>query len=319
MKNNFANETLLVSGCSFTEQPYCALVPPHEVLVDKTWTHRLGFKDENIINKATGGVSNNEIIDSILNHLFIDDKNPDRIIVALTEWERFSDPFRQYNNYHLLLNKTSEEIDDYVKSLGEKFSDDITHFGDYRPTEWFTRSAAIVKELINDDYYSGEKWGLIPRFYSNLIDHTFHRIIILCEICRHRNIPLHILQLLPMFKMPPRDRDYKNFLNISSMIKNSIQSNPYSKEILQNYSEVDFIGFPWFEPMGGYHIWERAKVDGRNRFKRDAKIGYEYKAAQDFIKEKGKNPKGRIFSCDNHPNELGHQMLAERILKDMTI
>ena len=315
MKNNFANEKLIVSGCSFTESPYHALVPPHEVLVDKTWPHRLGFKDENIINMGAGGQANDYIIDSVIKQLLVYDKKPDRIIIALTEWERFTDPFRQYNSYNGLLSKTHAEIDHQIETAEEKYIDDISTNHDHRPIRWLTKGAALVKEITN-----GEKWGVNSNFYWNLLNHTFHRIIILCELCKQRNIPLHILQLMPMFYLPPRDRDFENFLKISKMIKKSMDSNYYAKILLENYDEVDLVGFPWFEPMGGYHIWERVKVEGRKRFKpRDVKIGYEYQAAQDFIKEHGKEPSGRFLGHDHHPNELGHQLLADRILEEMII
>ena len=95
------DETVILSGCSYSVDVYTTKNQEH---YKNTWPTLLPFK--NVINLSLCGASNCEFISRAIDFLLADiiyeedhrsfkthNKKVDRVIVALTQWDRFDTPY----------------------------------------------------------------------------------------------------------------------------------------------------------------------------------------------------------------------------------
>lgn len=213
---------IIISGCSFCN--------PNLILADKTkitwpiWSDYLIFKQP-VINVSRSGVGNDLIIKSAIDCLM---DNPDitRVIISLTHWERFS-----VRGVHINPN--------IIKFLdNDKRSD----------TTYVTRERRIARSHLSfltgftPDYNSFIRSS--ERLFV-MVEDLLRDIYILNRLCAERNVKLHIFQMLKALAGLSMDEQ--------PAVLEHMFSNKYF-DYLETCKEIDLIGWPFLEQLGGEHI-----------------------------------------------------------------
>lgn len=219
-------EKILVSGDSYTNPNYIS----HHTKNYKhtfTWTDKL---DGKVTNVAVSGQCNPGMIARALNQIYHD--KPDRVIIALSCWSRFTaaqhriNPLFLFHNANMVATRWSfSELDkkEYNKQIKHmsgmmQFSD-----GEASPEE------SIRKFLLYN----------IPYF----VWRTSLDLNTLSLVCEQKGIKLHVFQMLHPFGVPSKyEYIYDEFSN--ALIKSDLFMDLYEHKI-------DLIGYPWIKNAGG--------------------------------------------------------------------
>jgi len=230
--NRIQDETLLVSGCSYTTTPYYNnnSFTEKDILLTDTWPTLLGFKE--VISVADNGLGNDEIINRCIEHLLDHNKpDPDRIIIALSNWDRFDTPYSGYTPGWFMW-MLPEEFKRYQS--GGDLSD--LPKGMEREVSWY------------------EHWGNPhPSTWYKMVTNTIRNILILHNICFRRKISCHIFQLIPPWTWPLRDQE-EYFHDPSKEIYNAFFNHHLAKQFL-NLRNIDIVGYPFEPKWGGKTFW----------------------------------------------------------------
>lgn len=272
------NETLLVSGCSYTIKDYYngfipgTNPPVKDIIHSNTWTTMLGFKK--VINMAENGDGNDIIINKCIEHLLDDRKqDPDRIIIALTNWDRFCTPYSTYTP-GVFMWFTPKEFKRHQPG-GDK---EATTPGMKREIEWH------------------KKWGNPNSFtFSNMIGNTIRSIIILHELCLKRGIPCHVFQLLDPWTWPDNPESLKLFGDPNKMVFNEFFNHPLANKFA-NLKNIDMVGYPFEKTWGGYQFWRDICIENLEDYQ---------------------SGKLRISKEDGHPSPYGHILIAKKVLAEL--
>ena len=121
------------------------------------------------------------------------------------------------------------------------------------------------------------------------IDNTLRHIRMLSEFCALRQIKFHAIQILDPLKVETIGAEK------SEMIMNHIVNHEVFKYIEKNPYKQDFLGYPFVCQLGGTAMEDVLRVGMR----REDKIH-------------------RISDVDGHPNDTGHNIIAEWFHKHVT-
>lgn len=279
-KEKIKNETLLLGGCSFSLERFSSIHANIEDITD-TWPSLLGFKE--VINVAKGGKGNEYMINKCIEHLLssnADKSNPDRIIIALTEWDRFDTPYCHFTPSMIMWN-TPEEVREFT----------------VKEPRWANREGNtfwLYEKFGNPDYNVAKEMATI----------SYRAILTLHEMCLSRKIPLHIFQLLKGWSFPESGKQLEMFSRTKAieMFSAAFFKNEFAKQLVTTAQSgtLDLVGYPFCHDWGGSSIWgdiiRAVEKEDRGR-DRDARVNALC-----------------VSDVDGHPSILGHQKISEKVL-----
>ena len=234
-------EKILVSGDSFTNPNYRSHHNT-DYVHNFTWTDKL---EGEVTNIAVSGQCNPGMIASTLDQIHIN--KPDRVIIALSCWSRFSVVGYRINPLFLLYKSKSaakywtfSELDnqEYKKQL--KWLSGIMKSYDYKSPE----------ESIRDFLYEN---------ITYLVWKTSLDLNTLAFVCESQGIKLHVFQMLNPFGVPHKHKNlYTDFS--TKLIASDLFMNLYDRK-------VDLIGYPWIKNAGGFNIDDEilSREEGKHR------------------------------------------------------
>ena len=130
----FEGETLLASGCSFTDDKnYPKWDIDKKLASTPKWPHLLGFKK--VYNIGKDGASNDMIFKSIEDKIINENFIPDRIIIGLTEFTRFTMPITS-GKYNINFYDFLRYMDLGMDTLSEKAMNKVTNVAHFFKDEF---------------------------------------------------------------------------------------------------------------------------------------------------------------------------------------
>jgi len=219
------NETIIVTGCSFTVQPYKP--PDQELVIDKTWSTYI--KCKKLINVAECGRGSYEMIKYALDYIFANpNEKIDRVIVALSGWQRFYTPYNRFTGHKVFWYSNEE-----AQNVLDNNLDGYIEFEAWWQARMGIPSDRVIKQMIDD---------------------TFINLNALYLVCKSKNIKLHVVQMLAPFHMPT-----KNTAEYNMMITTTYERLMYIFSVYEIFrdNKADLYGFPFLTELGGEWIWHK--------------------------------------------------------------
>lgn len=249
-------EIIVVSGCSFTDKNFKSDVHLNLDTSYKKWPELIKFKG-NVINVGRSGADNITIINNVFDEMY---KNPhiDRIVIALSSWFRFSTPDR---DFHPITYKRYTQDPTIREKF--KFKPRIYDFMDYHKKYY--------------DIFDGLNDNNLKHLCEISIDNTLRHLWLLYNICKIKNIKLHIFQMLSSTQLT--NKSFDNLILLHEKFCRYLIGHPLFTDI-ENLKDVDLIGWPFESDIGG-----------------------------DFC-DNYLNEEHRISKFDSHPNAKGHRAIA---------
>ena len=259
-------EKIIVGGCSFTDPNYKSILYPqynHTV----TWTD---FLNGEVKNVARSGNGNPTIINDVLESIYND--KPDRVIISLSDWARYS--IRGYNiNPLFILYETISENSD-----SPKMNREVDRQLNLMPSNYKIQAKVDRQlNLITPSNYKiqDRESFIIDGINSNIINSirdTTLALYTLAVVCEDLRIKLHIFQMIYSFN-PPRKYAYIQHKFEYKLLKSELFMDLFD-------TKSDLIGFPWFKNAGGI-------------------VAQTILTSEDVV--------GKL---DTHPNALGHEKIG---------
>ena len=213
-------EKIIVGGCSFTDPNYISVLEPqynHTV----TWTD---FLNGEVKNVARSGNGNPTIINDVLESIYND--KPDRVIISLSDWSRYSIRGHNINPTFLLYEIRSAQSD------SPKMNREVD-----RQLNLITPSNYKIQD---------REFFIISSINSNIINSirdTTLALYNLAVVCEHLRIKLHIFQMIPTFNLP------KKYSDIQHKFEDKLLKSKLFMDLFD--TKADLIGFPWIKNAGG--------------------------------------------------------------------
>ena len=151
--------------------------------------------------------------------------------------------------------------------------------------------------------------GNMPQEMIKMIDSILHSLLILANICAQKNIPLHIFQMLEVFVLP----DGKDAPILEGEIFKRIIHSPLTKKLkeLEYQKKLELIGFPF---ITGSIIWEEVIEENRIHLCDELEKTRYRSWVNEF-----ETANVTIGNGDTHPNDLGHKLIAEKVLNKLNL
>jgi hypothetical protein len=212
---------IIVSGCSF-----CA---PNLKLADRSritwpvWSDYLKYK-EPVLNISKSGRGNDTIISSAMDAI-VSNSDVTRVIISLSQWERFS--LRGYSINPGII--TREGYGDREKELRTYYSRNEKKVAEKQIRE-INKYTNKGKYILNSE-----------QSFRIMTEDLFRDIFLLHKLCRERKIKLHIFQMLKPFN------HYNSKLkHVASCIYDNFYFN-----YLDDCKDIDLIDWPFLSYFGG--------------------------------------------------------------------
>ena len=191
------------------------------------------------------------------------------------------------------------------KAIEKSENPHIDMWGEKRMLWWH-------KKYGNPNLEDLEKYGVLPQEMVRMIDSILHSLLILANICAQKNIPLHVFQMLEVFVLP-----YGKHLGADKepiLVKgifNHIIHSPLTKKLkeLEYQKKLELVGFPF---ITGSIIWEEVVEENRIHLDDEANKKRYRSWTNEF-----ETANITIGNGDIHPNELGHKLIAEKVLNKL--
>lgn len=220
-------EKILVSGDSWSNPNFKSKLNP-DYKQTLTWPDLL---KGNVTNVSSSGLDNVTIVNNALKSIY--ENKPDRVILALSCWSRYSTPNYRMNPLFLFNVLAKRKYINNYEYDSIEFKRMLRHLAGMMDI--------TLKE--DDDIYGFVSHFIkdhIPMFVSN----TCLALMNIIHICNHLKIKLHIFQT---FKAWSCATDINNSRHIFE--KEVISSDLF----LDLYDgNADLIGYPWLKSAGGF-------------------------------------------------------------------
>jgi hypothetical protein len=223
-------EKILVSGDSFTDPHYTS----HHTKNYKhtfTWSDKL---DGKVTNVAISGQCNPGMIARALDKIYYD--KPDRVIIALSCWSRFTAARHRINPLFLFHNANMFAYNHWRFSELDKkeYNRQLQHMSGMMK---FKDGEASPEECIRQFLLHN-----IPHFvWKTCLD-----LNTLSIVCKQKGIKLHVFQMLHPFGVP------KKYEYISDEFSNALIKSDLFMDLYE--SKIDLIGYPWIKNAGGVFV-----------------------------------------------------------------
>jgi hypothetical protein len=220
-------EKILVSGDSWSNPNFKSRMNPEYKQI-MTWSDML---DGDVTNISINGLDNVSIVNNALKSIY--ENKPDRVVLALSCWSRYSTPNYRMNPLFLFnVAVKTKQIANYEYDKKE-YTRMIRHLAGMMDTtiEEGDDVYGFVIHFIKDN---------IPKFILN----TSLALMNIIHICNHLKIKLHIFQTFSAFSCAT-DRN-----NNRKMFEKELISSDLFLELYDN--KADLIGYPWIQSAGGF-------------------------------------------------------------------
>ena len=223
---------IIISGDSFSKNNLPILIEPGESIQApwKIWADQLPF-DDKIINVSVAGIGNDLIIRNAIDAL-LKYSNVNRVIIALSQWVRFSIRGRFFNPQ--IFPRESDSAKD-------------TLYGK-RETNIYRKDIKAIENLTGCEEPEIKDMFRTPLAIETMIDDTLRDIYILQQLCKQRGVRLHVFQMLQPFAGWRGESARKAVAKI-------MLSRDYF-DIIENLNDIDLIGWPFTPLLGGYFFDE---------------------------------------------------------------
>jgi len=214
---------IVIGGCSFSDPNYISRIEKDYDTSFKKWFEYL---DGDVVSVAKSGINNGEMINRVIDHIMFNDT--DVAIVALTDWMRFN-------------------------IINLRFSADIMLKRTYDPFWEKYIDPALIK--IADEMlgrFDLPKHVLTIEIVKYCITLTYRQIITLSEICKSKNIDLHIFQMIDLNVLREIDKEFND----------TLLGHRYFEYLWENES-ANIIGFPFIRSAGGIIVDDFIPRQGR--------------------------------------------------------
>lgn len=227
-------DILLVSGCSYTDPDFVSYdksLPDEKAKGWKMWPEIIGDRNNlSVINKASSGIGNKQIFDSIVDELYVN-KNIKKVVVLWSGWDRFQ---TMAHIQHFPLASAIDLLRDDHSQYKEIYQYQI----DYR------------------DFFYNPKYS-IDVWVKSVVNDTFRYMFLLANMLENKKIPYAFYQGVSAFPIGLlTDLDF--LPNIKNPIDYKLESffsdimfNTYCKDIKNN---KNIIGFPFHKMIGGFNL-----------------------------------------------------------------
>lgn len=218
---------IIISGDSFS-------TPDLEVLNElgeskpapwKIWADQLPF-DDKIINVSVSGIGNDLIIRNAIDAL-LKYSNVNRVIIALSQWVRFSIRGRFFNPQ--IFNGVRDSAKDTLYSK--------------RETNICRKDIKTIETLTGSEEPEIKAMFHTPLAIETMIDDTLRDIYILQQLCKQRGVRLHVFQML------------QPLAGFDDSAKKAVAKKMLSRDyfdIIESLNDIDLIGWPFTSILGGY-------------------------------------------------------------------
>ena len=219
-------EKILVSGDSWSNPKYKSRMNPEYKNII-TWSDML---KGDVTNISINGQDNVSIINNALWSIYTN--KPDRVILALSCWSRYSTPNYRMNPlflFNVAVKKKSNPDYEYDK---KEYTRMLRHLAGMMDT--------TIEDV--DDVY-----GFVIHFIKNYIPmfvyNTSLALMNIINICDHLKIKLHIFQSFAPFSCSEN-------LKIARAFEKELISSDLFLDLWD--SNADLIGYPWITGAGGF-------------------------------------------------------------------
>ena len=220
-------EKILVSGDSWSNPKYKSRMNPEYKNII-TWSDML---KGDVTNISINGQDNVSIINNALRSIYTN--KPDRVILALSCWSRYSTPNYRMNPlflFNVAVKKKSNPDYEYDK---KEYTRMLRHLAGMMDT--------TIEDV--DDVY-----GFVIHFVKNYIPmfvyNTSLALMNIINICDHLKIKLHIFQTFSAFSCAVDKNDNKVAFE-KELISSDLFLDLWD-------SNADLIGYPWIPSAGGF-------------------------------------------------------------------
>ncbi|MDA7701592.1 hypothetical protein N8864_04035 [Gammaproteobacteria bacterium] len=234
-------EKILVSGDSFTDPNYKS----HHT---KNYKHKFTWPDKldgQVTNVAVSGQCNPGMIARALDQIYHD--KPDRVIIALSCWSRFTASVHRINPLFLFHNANNAYKHwDFSELDKQEYEKQLKHMSGMMK---FSDKTTTPEECIR---------GFLQYNIPYFVWKTSLDLNTLALVCEHQGIKLHVFQMLHPFGVPNKYQYiYNEFSN--QLIACDLFMDLYERK-------VDLIGYPWIKNAGGVFIDDMLSRDeGKHR------------------------------------------------------
>lgn len=220
-------EKILVSGDSWSNPKFKSKLNP-DYINTFTWSDML---KGDVTNISINGIDNVSIVNNALWSIYND--KPDRVILALSCWSRYSTPNYRMNPL-FLFNTASRNLrkDFYNFNYDKKeYKRMLRHLAGMMDIE--VEEDSVHEFLL----HFIKKW--IPKFVAD----TTLALMNIINICNHLKIKIHIFQSFTPFSCTEN-------LKIARAFEKELISSDLFLDLWD--SNADLIGYPWITVAGGF-------------------------------------------------------------------
>jgi len=220
-------EKILVSGDSWSNPNFKSRMNPEYKQI-MTWSDML---DGDVTNISINGLDNVSIVNNALKSIY--ENKPDRVVLALSCWSRYSTPNYRMNPLFLFnVAVKTKQIANYEYDKKE-YTRMLRHLAGMMDT--------TIEEV--DDVY-----GFVIHFMKNYIPmfvyNTSLALMNIIHICNHLKIKLHIFQTFNAFSCA------KDLNDNRTVFERELISSDLFLDLYDN--KADLIGYPWTSSAGGF-------------------------------------------------------------------
>ena len=215
---------IIVSGCSFCT-PNLKLVDG-SIIDWPVWSEYLKYK-ESVINVSKSGRGNDAIIKTAIDTI-VSNNNITRVIISLSQWERFS--LRGYDINPGIISMDGYGNEDKRTTTSYFKRERITANKQLYDVNTYTKDTNKTRDILNSE-----------KSYRIMTEDLFRDIFLLHKLCRERKIKLHVFQML------------KPFNSVNLKLKHVLLSiyDSYYFNYLDDCKDIDLIGWPFLNNLGG--------------------------------------------------------------------
>lgn len=295
---------ILTSGCSWSDAQFRSWFIPDLNCGWPKWPEIVG-KELNIEvrNVARSGATLEYSMDQILEHIFSPNP-PSAIIWQLTEWVRYN-----WMDRHIISPTWHFSLNNIVlpKSIREKrLMEEGTEF-------LFAEQVSYDKFLL--DLLSIDRG---PTGQQKILENALRMIYFVLEICNHMNIPIMIFQS----DVLPFARNGKSYLSWAKILKKEMEENltleiVAKRAVFNNKTPIQSL-----KALAEFYDHYATKYVISNRFFQLIDKKYHRDAyGWPFMPQLGGEIIGHggnvIGPGDGHPNAIGQEIMAEKILEEL--
>ena len=218
-------EKILVSGDSWSNPNFKSRMNPEYKQI-MTWSDML---DGDVTNISINGLDNVSIVNNALKSIY--ENKPDRVVLALSCWSRYSTPNYRMNPLFLFnVAVKTKQIANYEYDKKE-YTRMLRHLAGMMDTtiEEGDDVYGFVIHFIKDN---------IPKFILN----TSLALMNIIHICNHLKIKLHIFQSFTPFSCTEN-------LKLATAFERELITSDLFLDLWD--TNADLIGYPWIIAAGG--------------------------------------------------------------------